>query len=98
MHTNPSPTRAKIKPQVDHIFNATCHNQGVPTHPEPIDDGSDIEDTLELGPTIKGLLSIPYTVVTVQYVNGKNVSMADAAGCTTVGDAVDLVFKRATGH
>jgi hypothetical protein len=94
----PKPTRAEIKPQVDHVLNSACAHAGNPTVPEPIDDKKSLEDDLLLGPTTKAALAVAYTAITLQYKGGVPVSISDAGGCDTVGNAVDLVFKRAGGN
>jgi hypothetical protein len=93
----PNPARAEIKPQVDHVLNAACAHAGNPTQPEPIDDKKSLEDDLLLGPTTKAALAVAYTAITLQYQGGVPVSISDAGGCDTVGNAVDLVQKRASG-
>jgi hypothetical protein len=93
----PNPTRPEIKPQVDHALNSACIHSGKPTHKEPIDDKKNIGNDLLLGPNTKGDLAITYTWIALQYKGGRPVSISDAEGCDTVGDAVDLVWKRACG-
>jgi len=92
-----NPSRAQIKPQVDHVLNSARAHGGNPPVPEPIDDGLDLTNDLLLGPQTKEGLAISYTAIALQYIGGLPVSLADAGGCDTVGDAVDLVHKRACG-
>ena len=92
-----NPSRTEIKPQVDHVLNSACAYAGNPTHSEPIDDKLSLEDDLLIGPTTKAGLAVPYTAISVSYEGGLPVAIVDAAGCDTVGDAVDLVYKRANG-
>jgi hypothetical protein len=94
----PNPGRDEIKPQVDHVLNSACEHAGNPTFPEPIDDKKSLEDDLLLGPTTKAALAVAYTAITLQYQGGVPVSISDAGGCDTVGNAVDLVHKRADGN
>jgi hypothetical protein len=92
-----NPKRAQIKAQVDHVLNSARAQAGYPPVPEPIDDSLDLTNDLLLGPQTKEALAISYTTITLQYQGGRPVSLADAGGCNTVGDAVDLVHKRACG-
>lgn len=94
----PNPNRDAIKPQVDHVINAACAHAGNPTQPEPIDDGKSLEDDLLIGPNTKAGLSVSYTNISLSYQGGRPVSIAAAAACDTVGDAVTLVHKRANGR
>jgi hypothetical protein len=93
----PNPNRAEIKPQVDHVLNSARAHAGNSAVPEPIDDDKDLTNDLLLGPQTKEALAISYTSLALQYQGGRPVSLADAGGCHTVGDAVDLVRKRACG-
>ena len=93
----PNPSRGKIKPQVDHVLNSACAHAGNPTQPEPINDKKSLEDDLMLGPNTKEALAIAYSAIALQYQGGIPVSLSDAGGCDTVGNAVDLVHKRACG-
>jgi hypothetical protein len=93
----PNPSRAEIKPQVDDVLNGACAHAGNPTHPKPIGDSKSIEDDLLIGPNTKAGLAVPYTKISLQYQGGRPVSIAAAAACDTVGDAVGLVHKRANG-
>jgi len=93
----PNPSRAEIKPQVDHVLNSACAHAGNPTEPEPIDDNKSLEDDLLIGPNTKAALAVSYTAISLLYQGGRPVSIADAAACDTVGDAVNLVHKRANG-
>jgi hypothetical protein len=93
----PNPSRAEIKPQVDHVINAACAHAGNPTQSEPIDDSKNLEDDLLIGPNTKAGLAVSYTAISLSYLGGRPVSIADAAACDTVGDAVSLVHKRANG-
>jgi hypothetical protein len=94
----PNPSRAEIKPQVDHVLNSACAHAGNPTQPEPIDDSLSLEDDLLIGPNTKAGLAVAYTAISLSYQGGLPVSIADAGGCNTVGDAVNLVHKRANGQ
>lgn len=93
----PNPSREEIKSQVDHVLNSACAHAGNPTQAEPIDDGKNLEDDLLIGPNTKAGLAVAYTAISLQYQGGVPVSIADAAACDTVGDAVDLVHNRANG-
>ena len=92
-----NPSRATITPQVDHVLNSARIHGGHPPVPEPIDNSLDLTNDLLLGPQTKAALAISYTIISLQYPGGHPVSIVDAAGCNTVGDAVDLTHKRACG-
>ncbi len=96
-HKPPNPSRAQIKPQVDHVLNSARIQAGNPALPEPIDNDLDLSDDLLFGPETKEGLAISYTKITLQYQGGQPVAIADAGNCDTVGDAVSLVHKRACG-
>jgi len=91
------PSRDKIKPQVDHVLNSACAHAGNPIQREPIAEGKSLEDDLLIGPETKSALAVAYTAISLHYKGGVPVSIADAGGCETVGDAVDLVHNRANG-
>ena len=93
----PNPSRTQIKPQVDHVLNSARLHAGNAALPEPIDDKLDLSDDLLFGPETKEALAISYTAIALQYQGGKPVSLADAGSCDSVGDAVNLVHKRACG-
>ena len=94
----PNPSRAEIKPQVDDVINGACAHAGNPTQPRPIKDNLNLEDDLLIGPNTKAGLAVAYTAISLSYQGGHPVSIADAAACDTVGDAVNLVHKRANGN
>ena len=93
----PNPSRAQIKPQVDHVLNSARIHGGNLALTEPIDDHLDLGDDLLFGPETKEALAISYTKITLQYQGSQPVSLVDAGDCNTVGDAVNLVHKRACG-
>jgi hypothetical protein len=96
-HKPANPSRPEIKPQVDHVLNSACAHAGNPTKSEPIDDKLSLEDDLLIGPETKTALAVAYTAISLQYQGGIPISLNDAGGCDTVGDAVDVVYKRANG-
>lgn len=93
----PNPGRPEIKPQVDHVLNSAREQAGNPALPEPIDDKKNLEDDLCLGPRTKQGLATSYTAIALQYLGGLPISLSAAANCDTVGNAIDLVHRRACG-
>ena len=91
------PSRAAIKPRVDHVLNETRKHQGLPQLHEPLNDGAGLEDDLDFGPNIKRALALPYSGISTDYVGGIPVKLNDAGACDTVGDAVNLVHIKANG-
>ncbi|MEY2488366.1 MAG: hypothetical protein QOC70_308 [Verrucomicrobiota bacterium] len=84
------------------MLNKTCQTHHLPTHPEPIDDKlllgrGNGQKGLGLGPNTVQALAVPYSNISLDYAGGIRVSQADAAGCSTVGDAVNVVHKAANG-
>lgn len=86
------PSRDEIKPQVVTILQSVTFADelaGVET--------SDLRDDLGLSPTVKTVLSVPCSKVSLRYTGGIEVSMTAAGDCKTVRDIIDLVFRRAGG-
>lgn len=86
------PTRDEIKPQVIAVINAVT----IPDKPitDQTDEKLDLSDDLGMTATLKKAMGVPYTKISKKY-DGFGVSMTDAGKCATLGNSIDLVFKRA---
>lgn len=87
------PTRDEIKPLVIEKIQVVTEEDELAKI-----ETSNLWDDLGMGPTVKKAMGLPYTKISQKYPGGLDVSMTDAGACTTVGDSIDLVFKRSNGQ
>ena len=88
----PIPTRDLVGSQVKAVIGSTC---GDPVAAQ--NESSNLELDLGMSAPVKTAMAVPYSKISQGYDNGIPVTPTDAGKCTTVGDAIDLVYKRAQG-
>jgi hypothetical protein len=91
--TAPAPTRDDVKPQVIDILNNVANPNSLPI----TDEKEDLTTDLDIDDDGKKNLAPSYTRVSKSY-GGLTVSRQDSGTCKTVGNAIDLVYKRSIGN
>jgi hypothetical protein len=87
------PTRDEIAPQVITILQSVTLEDDLAQI-----ETSNLKDDLGISPSVKTLLSVPYTKVSRTYPLGIDVTMTPTGNCKTVKDSIDLVFRRSNGN
>lgn len=89
----PIPTRDEIKPKVIAKLKAITDEDDLVEK-----ENSSLVRDLGMSDILKKAMAVPYSKISTAYGSGIKVTMTDAGKCETVGESVDLVFKRAKGE
>jgi hypothetical protein len=90
----PGPTRQEVKPQVIDILTNVANPASLPVG----DESKDLTADHGITDTGKENLAPSFSRISRDKYHGLTTSRADSKKCKTVGDSIDLVFKRSNNN